>query len=122
MDVEIWHYPRCSKSRQTLELLTERCISPTIRQYRQDPPDAETLDRVLVMLDMEPRELMRRKDDAYALLNLDDDTLTRDDLIGAMIEHPSLIERPVVIADGKAALGRPPQAVLALFEDGDSSS
>lgn len=117
MNVEIWHYPRCSKSRQTLALLEERGIDPEIRKYRQDPPDAETLDRVLKMLDMQPRELMRRKEDPYTVLNLDDDTLSREDLIAAMVEHPILIQRPVVIADGKAAVGRPPEAVLALFED-----
>ncbi len=116
MNVEIWHYPRCSKSRQTLALLEERGIEPTIRKYRNNPPDPETLSRVLNMLGMQPRDLMRKKEDAYTLLNLDDDTLSREDLIGAMVEHPSLIERPVVIADGKAAVGRPPEAVLALFE------
>ena len=116
MDVEIWHYPRCSKSRKTLALLEERDIEPAIRKYRKDPPDAETLDRVLRMLDMEPRELMRTKEDEYDELGLDDETLGRDELIGAMVDHPSLIQRPVVIAGGRAALGRPPEAVLDLLE------
>lgn len=116
MNVEIWHYPRCSKSRKTLALLEEHGIEPVIRLYRNDPPDADTLSDVLNMLGIQPRELMRKKEDAYQLLNLDDDTLTRDDLIGAMVEHPSLIERPVVIADGKAAVGRPPEAVLSVIE------
>lgn len=116
MDIEIWHYPRCSKSRKTLALLKENGFAPSVRKYREDPPDAALLGRVLERLGMEPRELMRRGEDAYALLNLDDDTLDRDDLIEAMCEHPSLIERPVVLAGEKAALGRPPEAVLSIFE------
>src|SRR5690554_656163 len=116
MHVEIWHYPRCSKSRKTLELLEARGLSLTIRKYHEDPPDVAALTRVLELLNMDPRQLMRRGEDAYTLLNLDDDTLSREDLIAAMCEHPSLIERPVVIAGEKAALGRPPEAVLALFE------
>lgn len=115
MDVEIWHYPRCSKSRQTLALLEERGIEAEIRKYRKDPPDAETLDGVLEMLGMEPRELMRKKEDPYDELGLDDESLSRAELIDAMVEHPILIQRPVVIADGEAALGRPPEAVLELF-------
>ena len=114
--VEIWHYPRCSKSRQTLALLEEEGIEPQIRKYRQDPPDADMLSKVLDMLGMSPRELMRKKEDEYKELGLDDENLSRDELIAAMVEHPILIERPVVITDGKAAVGRPPESVLALFE------
>lgn len=122
MIVEIWHYPRCSKSRQTLELLRARGLEPQIRLYHEDPPDVQTLTRVLDLLGKAPRELMRHKDDAYALLNLDDETLSREDLIGVMAEHPSLIERPVVLTPHGAALGRPPEAVLALFEHDASAS
>ncbi len=114
--VEIWHYPRCSKSRQTLALLEERGIEPEVVKYRQEPPSAETLDEVLTMLEMSPRELMRQKEDPYKELGLDDEKLSREELIEAMVENPILIQRPVVIADGKAALGRPPEAVLELFE------
>ena len=116
MDIEIWHYPRCSKSRNTLSLLEEHGIEPTIRKYRKDPPDAETLDRVLRMLDMEPRELMRQKEDEYGELGLDDEELTRDELMSAMIEHPALIQRPVVIVGDRAVLGRPPENVLELLD------
>ena len=114
--VTIWHYPRCSKSRQTLALLEERGIEPTIRKYRQDPPTADELDEVLDMLGLEPRELMRRKEDPYDELGLDDADRSRQELIQAMVAHPILIQRPVVIVDGRAALGRPPEAVLELFE------
>ena len=119
MNVEIWHYPRCSKSRQTLQLLQERGIEPAVRKYRKDPPDADTLGEVLEMLGMQPRELMRQKEDVYNELGLDAADLSHDELIEAMVEHPILIQRPVVIADGKAALGRPPEHVLELFEDSD---
>lgn len=116
MKVEIWHYPRCSKSRKTLALLEERGIEPNVRKYRKDPPDAETLDSVLEMLGMEPRELMRQKEHPYDELGLGDESLGRDELIAAMVEHPVLIQRPVVIVDGRAAVGRPPESVLELFE------
>lgn len=118
MNVEIWHYPRCSKSRQTLALLEERGIQPQIRKYRHDPPDVDTLDRVLRLLEMQPRELMRKKEDPYTELGLDDESRDRGELLEAMVEHPILIQRPVVIVDGdRAAVGRPPENVLELFED-----
>lgn len=116
MDVQIWHYPHCSKSRRTLELLGERGIEPEIREYREDPPDVETLGRVLDLLGMEPRELMRQKEDEYDELGLADESLDRDQLIEAMVGHPVLIQRPVVIAGDRAALGRPPEAVLEILE------
>ncbi|QDG50319.1 arsenate reductase (glutaredoxin) [Persicimonas caeni] len=116
-NVEIWHYPRCSKSRKTLALLEERGIEPEVRKYRQDPPDADTLGDVLDKLGMSPRELMRKKEDEYKELGLDDESLSRDELIEAMVDNPILIERPVVIAGDKAALGRPPENVLSLFEE-----
>lgn len=117
MNVEIWHYPRCSKSRKTLALLEERGIEARIRKYRQDPPDADTLDGVLKMLDMQPRELMRKKEDAYGELGLDAEDLSRGELIAAMVDHPVLIERPVVIVDQRAAVGRPPENVAALLDE-----
>ncbi len=116
MDVRIWHNPTCSKSRRTLELLDERGIEPEIREYRDNPPDGEQLDRVLEMLGREPRELIRQKEDAYDELGLADESLERGELIEAMVEHPVLIQRPVVIADGRAALGRPPEVALEILE------
>jgi arsenate reductase len=82
---------------------------------RENPPDARELSRVLDLLGMQPRELMRRDEPEYAELKLDDPSLTRDQLIAAMITHPILIQRPIVIAHGKAAIGRPPEAVLAIL-------
>ncbi|HET6911759.1 MAG TPA: arsenate reductase (glutaredoxin) [Rhodanobacteraceae bacterium] len=114
-DVVIWHNPRCSKSRGALELLHERGIEPTVIDYRENPPDGRELSRVLDLLRMQPRELMRRDESEYAQLKLDDPSLTREQLIAAMVAHPILIQRPIVIANGKAAIGRPPEAVLAIL-------
>lgn len=115
MSVTMYHNPRCSKSRQTLELLRSRGIEPEIIEYLKTPPDADTLKDILAMLDMEPRDLMRKKEAAYKEAGLDDESLGHDELIAAMIEHPILIERPVVIYNGKAAIGRPPESVLDIL-------
>ena|SRR6185437_11268350 len=114
-DVVIWHNPRCTKSRGTLQLLRERGIEPAIVDYQTTPPSAAELSHALDLLRMQPRELMRREEPDYARLNLDDPGLTREQLIAAMIAHPILIQRPIVIANGKAAIGRPPEAVLDIL-------
>ncbi len=115
MTVTIYHNPRCSKSRQTLALLEERDVVPVVVEYLKDPPDAATLDAILRELGMEPRDLMRKKEAPYKDLNLADPDLSRAELIGAMAENPILIERPIVRKDGKAAIGRPPEAVLEVL-------
>lgn len=115
MSVTIYYNPRCSKSRQTLELLREHGIEPTIIEYLKTPPDAETLRRLLAALGMSPRELMRRKEKEYRELGLDDPSLSDDDLVQAMIEHPRLIERPIVVTDKGVAIGRPPENVLQVL-------
>jgi arsenate reductase len=112
MSVTIYHNPRCSKSRQALQLLRERGVEPEIYEYLKTPPDATTLSQVLEMLGLEPRELMRKKEKEYKELGLNNPELSREQLIAAMVEHPKLIERPIVIKEGKAALGRPPEHVL----------
>jgi arsenate reductase len=115
MSVEIYHNPRCSKSRQTLQLLQDKGIDPDVVEYLKTPPDKETLERILDMLGLEPRELMRKKEQEYKSLQLDDPNLTRSQLIEAMIANPKLIERPIVIQNGKAAIGRPPEKVLEIL-------
>ena len=115
MSVTLYHNPRCSKSRQTLELLQARGIAPEIVEYLKTPPDAATLDRILTLLGLEPRELMRKNEAEYAANGLDDTGQSRDALIAAMIANPILIERPIVLAQGKAALGRPPNSALAIL-------
>ncbi len=115
MNVIIWHNPRCSKSRSGLALVEGEGIEPTIVRYLEEPPTAEELDRVLKLLDMAPRDLMRRKEAIYKELGLNDENLTRSQLIAAMVENPKLIERPVVIKGDRAALGRPPEAILEIL-------
>lgn len=115
MAVVIYHNPQCSKSRATLQLLRERGIEPQIVEYLKTPPSPETLEQILALLGLEPRALMRRREPEYAEANLDDPGLTRDTLIRAMIQRPRLIERPIVLANGKAALGRPPEKVLEIL-------
>jgi arsenate reductase len=115
MTVTIYHNPRCSKSRRALQLLSEHGVAPAVVEYLKTPPDAAELGRLLDLLGLEPRQLMRRKEAPYRELGLDAAGLGRADLIQAMVENPILIERPIVTANGQAALGRPPEAVLAIL-------
>ena len=115
MTVKIFHNPRCSKSRQTLELLRDRGVEPEIVEYLKQTPSAAELDELLDRLGLEPRELMRKKEAAYREQNLDDPTLERAVLIAAMVATPILIERPIVVAGDKAAVGRPPERVLGIL-------
>jgi arsenate reductase len=113
--VTILHNPRCSKSRGTLELLRQRGYEPLVVEYLKTPPSAADLDEILRRLRLEPRQLMRRQEPEYQQSGLDDPTLDRQSLIAAMVRQPKLIERPIVLAAGKAVLGRPPERVLELF-------
>lgn len=115
MTVTIYHNPRCSKSRATLALLEEQGVTPTIVEYLQTPPSKEEMGRILDGLGMEPRDLMRKNEDPYAALNLSNPETSRDALIDAMLENPILMERPVVVKDGRYALGRPPENVLEIL-------
>ena len=115
MSVTIYHNPKCSKSRQTLELLRSKGIQPVIIEYLQEPPDQDTLKKILRLLKLKPRDLMRKKENIYKKARLDREDLDNDALIAAMIKHPVLIERPIVLANGKAALGRPPENVLGIL-------
>ncbi|NOQ37229.1 MAG: arsenate reductase (glutaredoxin) [Methylococcaceae bacterium] len=115
MSVSIIHNPRCSKSRQTLQLLKDKGIEPEIVEYLKNPLTAEQLNDILQKLGIEPRELMRKKENDYQELGLDDLSLPRGVLINSMISRPKLIERPIVLANDKAAIGRPPEAVLEIL-------
>ena len=115
MSVTIYHNPRCSKSRQTLALLNERGLEVDIVEYLKTPPDVATLAGLLDGLGLEPRDLMRKTEAAYRELGLDDPALDRAALIAAMVESPVLIERPIVVAGARVALGRPPEAVLEIL-------
>jgi arsenate reductase len=115
MSVVIYHNPRCSKSRAALQLLREKGVEPAIVEYLKTPPAAAELARLLDLLGMAPRELMRKGEAVYKELGLDDPALDRRALIAAMAENPSLIERPIVVAGDKAALGRPPEKILDIL-------
>jgi arsenate reductase (glutaredoxin) len=112
----IYHNPRCSKSRETLQLLESKGITPKIIAYMETPPSREELKAVLLQLGLDARALMRTGEDDYKNLKLADSNLTEDQLIDAMISHPKLIQRPIVVSEGRAVLGRPPEAILALFQ------
>ena len=113
--VTIYHNPRCSKSRQTLKLLEEHGIEPRIIEYLKDPPDEHTLARILGMLDMAPIDLMRRGEKVYAELGLEGKKDDPNVLIKAIIKHPILMERPIVIKGDEARIGRPPEDVLEIL-------
>lgn len=110
---EIWHNPRCSKSRQTLSLLEARA-AVTVRLYLKEPPDEVELQAVLAMLGKSAAEFIRKGEGVFRDLGLSVHD-TEETLIRAMVEHPILVERPLVLAQGKAALGRPPEAVLDIL-------
>jgi arsenate reductase len=113
--ITIYHNPKCSKSRETLALLTRKGIAPRVIEYLKTPPSAAELNRILELLDLEPRALMRTHEPEYRELGLDDEALTRAQLIDAMVKNPRLIERPIVLANGKAAIGRPPDNVTRIL-------
>ena len=119
MSVTIYHNPRCSKSRSALELLRRRGIEPTVVEYLSAPPDAKRLKHILKLLDMTPRALLRKGEAAFKESGLADPALDDNALIAAMVAQPALIERPIVVVkDSKgerAALGRPPENVLAIL-------
>ncbi|MEQ1543583.1 arsenate reductase (glutaredoxin) [Methyloglobulus sp.] len=115
MAVKIYHNPRCTKSRQTLQLLKDRGIEPEVIEYLKTPPNADELADILDKLGIEPRALMRKQEAEYKANGLDDSTLDKLSLINGIVKHPILIERPIVLANGKAAIGRPPENVLGIL-------
>lgn len=112
----IYHNPRCSKSRQTLALLEENGIKPDVVLYLEDSPNAESLAVILAKLGISARELLRKGEEAYKSLELKNEALSESQLIEAMVQHPKLIERPIVIKGEQAVLGRPPENVLSLIQ------
>ncbi len=114
--ITIYHNPRCSKSRQTLELIEAAGHHPAVVRYLDTPPDAATLRTLLGLLGLGARDLLRRGEDEYQALGLHDPNLAEADLIAAMVAHPNLIERPIVVRGKRAVLGRPPENVRQLLE------
>ena len=115
MNITIYHNPRCSKSRQTLALLEENGFETSVIEYLKTPPSEKELSDILNKLGIPPRDLMRQKETEYKDNNLDNESLSDKDLIAAMVKHPKLIERPIVVTDQKAAIGRPPESVLSIL-------
>jgi arsenate reductase len=115
MSVTIYHNPRCTKSRAALKLIEERGITPKVVEYLNTPPSPAALKAILKKLGLKPSDLLRKSEPRYAELGLKDRTLDDDALIALMAENPILIERPIVVAGGKAAIGRPPEKVLEIL-------
>jgi arsenate reductase len=111
----IYHNPKCSKSRQTLQLLKDKGCEPKIFLYLEEKLSSSMIEEILLKLSMEPRELLRKTEEHYKSNGLFNDSLTRQEIIGAMVKFPKLIERPIVIKDNRAIIGRPPENVLELM-------
>ncbi|MBE7376718.1 arsenate reductase (glutaredoxin) [Pseudomonas lopnurensis] len=114
-ELTLYHNPRCSKSRGALELLEARGLTPDIVRYLETPPSATELEALLGKLGLTPRQLLRTGEEEYKSLNLADPALGDAQLIEAMVAHPRLIERPILIAGDKAIVGRPPEKVLEIL-------
>ena len=114
-DFIIYHNPRCSKSRQTLEILNKQNVNTEIVLYLETPPSAEEVTSILQKLGLRSRDIIRKGEKEYKLLNIKDQSLTENELITFMSENPKLIERPIVVKDDKAIIGRPPENVLSLL-------
>jgi len=111
--LKIYHNPRCSKSRQTLALLTERGIQPEIVLYLENPPSVDELKNILDSLGMSASQLVRKKEAEYQSLEIDEND--EKALLAAMHQFPKIIERPIVVNGQKAAVGRPPEQVLEIL-------
>jgi len=114
--MELWHNPKCSKSRTAKSILDQRGVEYVKRRYLEDPPDVETLDRVLVWLGKEPWEIVRMGEDRAKELRLGDRAHDRAEWLSLLVANPILIERPILVAgEGRAVVGRPPEAVESLL-------
>ena len=116
MTVKIFHNPRCSKSRQTLSILADNEIDIDIVEYLKETPNKETLVKIINLLDIKPRDLLRKSEAVYKEKGLNNENLTDDDLIQYMLDNPILIERPIVFDDYRAIIGRPPENVLIFLK------
>jgi len=115
-EISIYHNPKCSKSRQALELLKKKGYDPEVVEYLKTPPDAATLKQILKKLGIGPRDVLRTKEAEYRELGLDNPDLSDEQIIEAIIKTPKLLERPIVVRDNKAAIGRPTEAILPLLD------
>lgn len=113
--MKIYHNPRCTKSRETLQLLGDKGQQPEVIEYLKTPPSLAELEQILAMLGLEASQIVRKKESIYREL-FDGKTPTNKQLLSAMVKHPILIERPIVVHKGRAVLGRPPENVLGLLK------
>jgi arsenate reductase len=113
--ITIYHNPRCSKSRETLSLLKAQGIEPTVVQYLDEPLDKKALSSLLKKLSLTARDIVRTGEDVYKSLGLKDPNISEDELLNAIVNHPKLMQRPIVVNGNKAALGRPPENVLEIL-------
>jgi arsenate reductase len=116
MSITIWHNPRCSKSRQTLELLHKKGVEPTIREYLKQPPSKAEVEKLIDMVGGDPGELIRDGEPEFKVLKKKKADLGKADIAKAIAKHPALLQRPIVVAGKPAAIGRPPEAVLPLLK------
>ena len=116
MTVTIWHNPRCTKSRQTLALLEEKGVTPVIREYLKQPPGTAEVEALLDLVGGEPAALIRDGEAEFKALGVKKTDMKRADIVKAIVAHPILLQRPIVVAGKKAAIGRPPEAVLPLLK------
>ncbi len=116
MTVTIWHNPRCSKSRQTLDLLKSKGVEPTIREYLKEPPSRTEVEKLIAQVGGDPRELIRDGEAEFKALKIRKADLTAADIVDAIVGHPVLLQRPIVVKGSHAAIGRPPEAVLPLLK------
>lgn len=114
-EVTIFHNPKCSKSRATLKLLTDHKITPLIIEYLTVSLDKDIIEDILKKLNKEPRDIIRKTEQAYRVNALKNKNLTRNQLIEAIIRDPILMERPIVLCNNKAAIGRPPESILKII-------
>lgn len=115
MSITILHNPRCSKSRQTLALLQDKGITPKVREYLKDPLSAEELKTLIGQLGISAEMLLRKKEAEFKAAGLDQGEKSESDIIAALVAYPKLMERPIVISDGQARIGRPPEQVLEII-------
>ena len=111
----IYHNPSCSKSRETLQLLQDNNVSPEIIEYLNEPPTAQELAAIIAKLGISARDLLRTTEEVYREAELDDDSLTEQEIIEAICEYPALLQRPIVVTGDKAVIGRPPVKVLDII-------
>ncbi len=116
MTITIWHNPRCTKSRETLALLEKKGVTPVIREYLKQPPSKAEVEKLIDMVGGEPGELIRDGEAEFKALKRKKAEMSKADIVKAIAAHPILLQRPIVVAGKKAAIGRPPEAVLPLLK------